>query len=456
MSKDNKGKSTGKAVNSKQKKKTSGKSGKEAIFKEVSNNLSDTEYNKNQEKKKKKKKKHKVLKIILTVFLLAFLIFTGLFLKRWSENGWTFGGLIATILGHDANTLANLPRVNILVVGQSQNLTDTILVCTYDPKIQDVSMLSIPRDTFVGRNKNYATGNDKINALYQTDPEKLVAAVNDLTGLELKYYIKVDTKGLRDLVDSIGGIDFNVPIDMDYDDESQDLHIHLKAGKQHLNGDKAEQVVRFRHNNDGSSYPTEYGDQDLGRMKTQRAFIAEVIKQVVKVENFNKVDDYIRIANQNVETNFNLWSLKDYAPYAIDFDSNNIKSAALPGAPVMYNSLWFYECNRKETQELVNEMFKKGVNEVQSKNSEIKVSILNGTNDDSKLEKMKNLLKENGYTISSTGTTTTAQTTAIINRTQQSEAVATDLKNTIGVGVISTAGASSNGVDFTIIIGSDY
>ena len=69
---------------------------------------------------------------------------------------------------------------------------------------------------------------------------------------------------------------------------------------------------------------------------------------------------------------------------------------------------------------------------------------------------MKNLLKENGYTISSTGTTTTAQTTAIINRTQQSEAVATDLKNTIGVGVISTAGASSNGVDFTIIIGSDY
>ena len=56
----------------------------------------------------------------------------------------------------------------------------------------------------------------------------------------------------------------------------------------------------LRHNNDGSSYPIEYGDQDLGRMRTQREFITEVIKQVVKAENFTKIDDYIKIANNNV------------------------------------------------------------------------------------------------------------------------------------------------------------
>ena len=458
MNSSKKGKSTEntKSVNNKQKKKNDKKSEKEAIFKEVSNNLSDTEYNKNQKKKKTKKKKHKVLKAILSVFLIAILIFTGIFLKRWHDNGWTFGGFIATILGHDSNTLANLSRVNILVVGQSQNLTDTLLVCTYDPKIQDVSMLSIPRDTFVGKNKNYATGNDKINALYQTDPEKLLAAVNDLTGLDIKYYVKVDTKGLRDLVDSVGGIYFDVPIDMDYDDSSQDLYIHLKAGYQLLDGSKAEQVVRFRHNNDGSSYSMEYGDQDLGRMRTQRAFIVEVMKQLVKAENITKIDDYIKIANENVETNFNLWTLKDYAPYALDINPDSIKSAALPGAPIMYNSLWFYECNRQETKKIVDEMFRKGVNEAQIKNAEIKISILNGTSDDAKMENLKNLLKENGYTIASTGKTTEAQTTAIINRTNQSSDVATDLKNIIGVGVISTAGKASSGVDFTIIIGEDY
>ena len=244
MNKKNKGKSTGsKSVNSKQKKNTSTKGGqvkneKEAIFKEVTLNLNNTEYNQNQKNKKKKKKKHKVLKVILSIFFIAILIFVGIFLKRWHDNGWTLGGLVATILGHDANTLANLPRVNILVVGQSQNLTDTLMVCSYDPKTQDACMLSIPRDTFVGRNRNYATGNDKINSLYQIDPNKLVEKVNEITGLNIQYYIKVDTKGLRDLVDSVGGIDFNVPIDMNYDDASQNLHIHLKAGYQHLDGDK--------------------------------------------------------------------------------------------------------------------------------------------------------------------------------------------------------------------------
>ena len=461
------GKSTGtKSVNKKQKTNSTVKGGKskkdktlnekEEIFQEVTINLSNTEYNQNQKKKKKKKKKHKVLKFILSIFLIAVLIFAGLFLKRWNDNGWTLGGLVATILGHDANTLANLPRVNILVIGQSQNLTDTIMVCSYDPKTQDACMLSIPRDTFVGRNKNYATGNDKINSVYQIDPNKLISKVNEITGLNINYYVKVDTKGLRDLVDSVGGIDFDVPIDMNYDDTSQNLHIHLKAGYQHLDGDKAEQVLRFRHNNDGSSYPYEYGDQDIGRMKTQRAFITEVIKQLVKAENITKVDDFIKIANNNVESNFSLWTLKDYAPYAIDFKTENIKSASLPGTPEKMNGLWFYSYNKKETDKLVKEMFNNGLSAEQEKNAEIKVSILNGTDNDEKMDKLKSLLKESGYTVASTGKTTATKTTAIINRTNQSSDTSNKLKELIGVGVVSTSNPSSSGVDYTIIIGSDY
>ena len=467
LDKKNKGKSTGsKSVNSKQKNKpyTKGekvknnksRNEKEEIFQEVTLNLNNTEYNQNQKNKKKKKKKHKVLKFILSLFLIAVLIFAGIFLKRWHDNGWTLGGLVATILGHDANTLANLPRVNILVIGQSQNLTDTLMVCSYDPKPQDACMLSIPRDTFVGRNRNYATGYDKINSIYQIDPNKLVEKVNEITGLNIKYYVKVDTKGLRDLVDSVGGIDFDVPIDMDYDDASQNLHIHLKAGYQHLNGDKAEQVVRFRHNNDGSSYPMEYGDQDIGRMKTQRAFITQVVKQLVRAENITKVDEFIKIANNNVETNFSLWTLKDYAPYAIDFNTDNIKSATLPGVPDKFNGLWFYVHNKKETEELIKEMFKTELSAEQEKNAQIKVSILNGTDDDEKMEKLKSLLKESGYTVASTGNTTSTQTTAIVNRTSQSSDTSNELKDLIGVGVISTSNPSSSGVDYTIIIGADY
>lgn len=457
MSKDKKGKNTdkkNKSVNSKQKNRN--KNEKEQIFREVTINLSNTDYNINQKKKKKKKKKHKIIKATLIVILIIFLGFAAVFIKRMNENGWTLGGFVATILGHDANTLSKLSRINILVIGQSQNLTDTILICSYDPKTQDVGMLSIPRDTFVGRNKNYATSSDKINALYQIDPEKLLDKVNEITGLGINYYIKIDTQGLKDLVDSVGGIYFDVPIDMDYDDSSQDLAIHVKAGYQLLDGNKAEQVVRFRHNNNGTTYPVEYGQEDIGRMRTQRAFISEVIKQVAKAENITKVDDYIRIANNNVETNFNIWNLKDYAPYAIDVKTENIKTETLPGVPEKCNGVWLYIYNKKQTQEIVKELFKTELTAEQEKNANIKINILNGTKDEMSLNNLKNLLEESGYKVVSTGKTTETEKTTIINRTNNDESIANALKDTVGVGIISNSNSSKSDVDFTIIIGSDY
>lgn len=454
MGKNNKGRNTGKSnrtVNNKQMKNE-----KEQIFREVTLNLGNTDYNVKQKKKKRRKKKNKILRTFLILILIAIIAIAGLFIKRMNENGWTLGGFVATILGHDSNTLSNLSRINILVIGQSQNLTDTLLVCSYDPKIQDVAMLSIPRDTFVGRNKNNATSFDKINALYQIDPNKLLNKVNEITGMDIKYYIKVDTEGLKDLVDSVGGIYFDVPIDMNYDDSSQNLHIHLKAGYQHLDGNKAEQVLRFRHNNDGTTYPAEYGQEDIGRMKTQRAFITEVIKQVAKAENLTKVDDYIKIANKNVETNFNLWNLKDYAPYALDYKTDNIKTETLPGTPEKCNGVWIYIHNKKETAKIIEKLFKSELTEEQEKNANIKINILNGTKDEMNLNNLKSLLEESGYKVVSTGNTTLTEKTAIINRTNQDNSVSETLKNTIGIGLISSSTTNKNGVDFTIIIGSDY
>ena len=245
-------------------------------------------------------------------------------------------------------------------------------------------------------------------------------------------------------------------MDMDYDDPAQDLYIHLKAGYQLLDGDKAEQVVRFRHNNDGSSYSLEYGEQDIGRMKTQRAFITEVMKQLAKAENITKIDDFIRIANQNVSTNFSLWSIKDYAPYILDLNLEEIKTASLPGTTEKLNGLWFYTYNKKESEEIIKDMFKTELTEEQEKNSEIKISILNGTSDDTNLEYVKSLLEESGYTVVSTGYTTSMQTTTIINRTNQDDSVANKLQEIIGIGVVSDSDSSDSEVDFTVIIGSDY
>ncbi len=439
---------------------------------------------KNKDSKPKRKKKGKVFLIILIILLVILIIAGSWFGYRVYKNGGGLQGVLATIVGHDENTLKNLPKVYCLVTGQSQNLTDTIMLCSYDPRTQEASILSIPRDTFVGKNKKNATAFDKINALYQTSPEKTRQAVSKLTGIDIKYYLNIDTEALREVVDSIGGVYFDVPINMDYDDPTQDLHIHMKKGYQLLNGDKAEQVVRFRHNNNGTSYPTEYGDNDLGRMRTQREFLQAVIKKLATPSTLTKINDFIKIANKNVTTNLDLSLAKDYAPYAVEFKAENLKTATLPGTPELCNGVWIYTHNAGETKNVVEELFgsqnsetknntgndtkntnskdnttnnSKKVTEQQKKeNSKIKIEILNGTANNSKLTKLKEELKEYGYNVTKTGITTNTSKTTIINRTGKASTVINNIKNVLGnIGVSSTGNNNSN-VDITIIIGKDY
>lgn len=301
---------------------------------------------------KKKKKKHIGLFIFL-IIIIALGIFIAVRLYR------ARGNVLGAILGHDENTLKNLDKLQVLVLGESTGMSDTIIVASYDPKTQEAALLSIPRDTFIGDDKKHTSVYDKINSLYSNGdtPEKTLAAVNKLTGLDLKYYIIVDTEALQKLVDTIGGVEFDVPIDMDYDDYSQDLFIHLKAGVQTLNGDQAEQLVRFRHNNDYSSYSYSYGDNDLGRMRTQRNFIIATVKQTIKMKNVTQIGNIIDIFKQYVKTNLDFNHVKDYIPYAIKINTDDIKAAQLPGTAQYLGYLSFFLCDEEETQELVKEFF---------------------------------------------------------------------------------------------------
>lgn len=299
-------------------------------------------------KKRKKKTLRRVFGIVLILYLVYFII--GMIL-----NGWTRGGFLATVMFRTPKKFDNIEPVYIVVTGESQGLTDSIMLCKYEPKENKAYIISIPRDTYTGENQNRATANDKINTMYERSPEKLLQEVNEITGLNVKYYMNIDTKGLRELIDAIGGINFDVPIDMDYDDPTQDLHIHLKAGNQLLNGDKAEQVVRFRHNNDGSSYPSEYGDNDIGRMKTQRAFVSALANQLLKGKSIFKLKEYIKIAKNNVTTNFNMDDAINYLPYLVDFKTENLETKTLPGKPKLCNGVWLYIPDYDEVHNLVSE-----------------------------------------------------------------------------------------------------
>ena len=304
----------------------------------------------------KNKKKRKTWFRIFIVILILLAIGGGLFAKRVHDLG---GNWIAALLGHNKNTLENLERLNILVMGESQGMSDTIIICSYDPKTQEASMLSIPRDTFIGDSRNSASVYDKINSVYNgnRNPEDTLKEVNELTGLDIKNYVLIDTKALVELVDAIEGVNFYVPIDMKYDDYSQELHVDLKEGWQTLNGDQVEQLVRFRHNNDGSSYSYEYGNEDFGRMKTQREVIMAIAKQTIQLKNVTEIGKILDITNKYVKTNMDFESLKDYIPYAINMNTENIKAEQLPGDSDYINGLSFFLHDEEETEKMINEMF---------------------------------------------------------------------------------------------------
>ena len=427
-------------------------------------------------KKDNKKRKHKTLKRVVIIILIIIIALATYLGTRIAQNGGGMRGIVSTLVGTNSEQVKNLDDIYMLILGKSQNMTDTIMVVKYSPKNQQASLLSIPRDSFVGKSTSSATAFDKINSKYQIGPQSTIDAVNRLTGLNLKYYVTVDTKALRDLVDAIGGVYFDVPIDMDYDDSSQALAIHLKKGYQLLNGMQAEGVVRFRHNNNGTSYPSEYGDNDLGRMKTQRAFIETVLKQTLKVGNITKVNQLINIAKEEVSTNIPWDTLKNYAVALMDFDTNNLKTGALPGAADYYNGLSFFIVNTKQSKEMVNDLFfstGENANDISSSNtisgtstsgsnkslnknrSKIKLEVLNGTGSSDRFDNAITQLKDYGYNITKKGTTNFTNKTVIIDRKSNSNEEKNELKSLLCTGT-TTVGEDNSNVDFTIIIGIDY
>ena len=441
--------------------------------------------NKDIKNNKKRKRKKKTWKKVLLVFLLVMLIAGGVFAYRVHKNGGGMSGMLATMVGHDENTKKNLGEFKVLLLGistdeENSELTDTIIVASYNPNTQKATLLSIPRDTYTGKNSAKATAYEKINALYSRKhrPDETLEAVNEITGLNIEYYVVIKNEALIKLVDVIGGITFNVPIDMDYDDTSQDLHIHLKAGEQKIDGNKAEQLVRFRHNNNGTSYPEEYGDNDIGRMRTQREFILQVVKQTAKPENIFKLGEILDVAKENVITNIDFNVAKDYIPYAVEFNTDNMLTETLPGTNTNKNTsgTWIFIHDKEQTKVLIQDLFfdrdleetdsnedtvegnTMETNEITSSNSkaDITIEVLNGSGNSSTLQKVVNQLQGAGFKVTRTGSTNTTTKTTIINKKNVKETLLKNMKDVIGTGTIETSESSSSKVDVTIIIGKDY
>lgn len=363
------------------------------------------------------------------------------------------------------------PVVTCLFLGVNGNLTDFIMLGQYNPNTREIALLSIPRDTNVGNN----SVDGKINSAYSSrGMDKLKKQVTEITGIEIDYHVLFKTKILRQVVDKIGGVTVDVPINMNYDDPYQNLYIHLKKGTQKLTGSQAEQFCRFRKNNDGSGYP----GGDVERTKAQQKFIKAFIAELLKVDNVSKIPDLINIVLEGTKTNVTLDVAKEYIDDVIALKTDRITTNTLPGSarmgqsPLGYMTSYYYY-DAEKTKTMVDEMFHSSsitsgettvsvtssnvVGKDESGELTVRVELLNaGTTSNVINNLVDKLRKENFYVVKiGNYDTSKKEASRIIDYGATSEDLLHDLMLVTGITKTETSSEESS-VAYTIIVGPYY
>lgn len=352
----------------------------------------------------------------------------------------------------------NDKAINILILGVDhaspgdKGRTDTIIFASFDPGAKKATLISIPRDTRILLDKY---GYQKINAAYAYyGPDKTMEEVSNILGIPVDYYALIDFQGFKKFIDDLGGIDFDVPMDMNYDDPAQNLHIHLKKGMQHLNGEQALGLVRFRYG---------YADADLGRIKTQQKFLKALFDKVVSPSSIFKVGSIYSFLTHYVKTNMPAMTILSYVGDLFRINKNNINMETLPGEPKYIDGISYYIYDQVKTQDMIANLNKSEINNNETSDgntlnpSNVKVEVLNGGGISGAATSVAKLLEGAGYDVISVANAKTMNytTTEIINRTQNKQ-VADSIKAYFKNATVIEENPVLNKPDVTIIVGSDY
>ena len=215
--------------------------------------------------------------------------------------------------------------------------TDTMLLASYDVTNQKATVMSIPRDTMV----NVPWDIKRINSVYnyygggEKGIQALYKEIAQLVGFEPDYQVVVEWDAVGQIVDAMGGVYFDVPRNMNYDDPTQDLHIHQEKGYRLLSGEDAMQVIRYRHDNRVNGKTLGYADGDLGRIKTQQAFLKAMVEQLLQVKNLTKLNQFAKVFRENVETDLTLTNILWFAQQAVGgLQADNVSFVTMPNRNV--------------------------------------------------------------------------------------------------------------------------
>jgi len=229
-----------------------------------------------------------------------------------------------------------------------EGLSDTMLLLRVNPETKKIVMLSIPRDT---RTLIEGHGVEKINAANVKGGAALSAKTVShlLGGVAIDRYVRINVEGFAKLIDALGGITFYVPKDMKYKDDTQHLYVNLKAGKQHLNGDQAMQLLRFRHDPLG----------DIGRIQRQQLVLRALMEQALNPVTLARMPQILQVIQSYIDTNLTVSELFAILGFAAQTNRSNVEMLMVPGrfsGPEEYNTSYWLP-NQKSITTLMAQHF---------------------------------------------------------------------------------------------------
>ena len=251
---------------------------------------------------------------------------------------------------------------NFLILGHDKVAlnTDVIMVLSFDTNDGSISIMQLPRDTYI----RYGGYSHKINSMfaylvadarangsknvYHDALEDYCEILENSLSIELDNYALINLDAFSNIVDIIGGVPITVAEDMHYDDPAQGLSIHINKGYQVLDGKTAAGFVRFRSG---------YINADLGRQNAQKMFMTAFFKKMQNSFSVTNVTKIVEQAFKNVTTDMSITDAVYYAKEALSADLANLNMMTLPGEGIYSDGVAYYVLYKGSVHDIVNEYF---------------------------------------------------------------------------------------------------